>query len=97
MVELNYVDTISDETVRKISKKPWQRKEWCIPPEANAEFVCKMEDILEVYKQPYNSKYPLICMDETSKVKKIREPLSAGKEVRYDNKYKRNGVSNLFI
>ena len=60
-----------------------------------------MEDILEVYKQPYNSKYPLICMDETSKqqVKEVREPLSAepGKEARYDNEYERNGVSNLFI
>ena len=26
--------------------KPWQKREWCIPPDSNAEFVCKMEDVL---------------------------------------------------
>ncbi|GAG72634.1 unnamed protein product [marine sediment metagenome] len=25
-------------------------EQWCIPPKANAEFVCKMEDVLDVYK-----------------------------------------------
>ncbi len=29
--------------------KPWLVKEWCIP-EADAEFVAKMEDVLEVYQ-----------------------------------------------
>jgi len=26
-----------------------------------------MEDVLEVYQQPYDEKYPLVCMDESSK------------------------------
>jgi hypothetical protein len=81
--------------------KPWQNKEWCIPAKENAEFVCAMEDTLTVYKQPYDAKYPVVCMDESSKqhVKEVREPLAAepGKVVRYDTEYERNGVSNLFI
>ncbi len=28
---------------------------WVIPPEANAEFVASMEEVLETYAQPYNS------------------------------------------
>jgi hypothetical protein len=56
LVELEYVDSVSHETVRQVLKKnqikPWQKKEWCIPKEANAEFVCDMEDVLEVYKKP---------------------------------------------
>ncbi len=38
-----------------------------IPPEANAEFVCQMEDILQLYTRPYNPDYPLVCFDESSK------------------------------
>jgi transposase len=53
MVELEYVESLSAEAVRKTLKKnelkPWLKKQWCIPPEANAEFVCTMEDVLEVY------------------------------------------------
>ena len=35
-----------------------------IPPKQNAEFVARMEDVLEVYSRPYNEKIPVICMDE---------------------------------
>ncbi len=31
--------------------KPWQKKELCIPPENNTEFVCTMDDTLDVYKK----------------------------------------------
>ena len=37
---------------------------WCIPPKQNAAFVAAMEDVLEVYSRPYDSKRPVICMDE---------------------------------
>jgi len=55
------------------------KKEWCIPPEANAAFVCNMEDVLEIYKRPYDPKQPQICMDETSKqlLADMREPIPA--------------------
>ena len=47
--------------------KPWQKKMWCIPPKQSAEFVCAMENVLEVYQRPYDPKHPVVCMDETSK------------------------------
>ena len=48
-----------------------------IPPEANAEFVCQMEDVLDVYTRPYDPEYPVICFDETTKqlVSEIQQPL----------------------
>lgn len=60
-----------------------------------------MEDILEVYKKPYDPKHPVVCMDETSKqqTKETRVPLpqSSGQVERYDTEYERNGVSNIFM
>ena len=60
-----------------------------------------MEDVLEVYKRPYDEANPLICMDESSKqhIKEVREPLSEkpGTVARHDCEYERNGVSNVFM
>ncbi len=74
---------------------------WCIPPKANAAFVCAMEDILTLYKLPYDPDVPLICMDETSKqlTKEIRTGIDArpGIPECYDFEYERNGVRNLFM
>jgi DDE superfamily endonuclease len=74
---------------------------WCIPPKANAAFVCQMEDVLEVYKLPYDAKRPLICMDEMPKqlLADKREPIAsqAGTPARQDYEYERNGVADLFM
>lgn len=40
---------------------------WCIPPEQDAAFVYQMEQVIEVYKQPYDPRYPVVCMDEQPK------------------------------
>lgn len=60
-----------------------------------------MEDVLEVYKRPYDPTHPLVGMDESSKqwVKEVREPLPSepGQPTRYDTEYERNGVSTLFL
>jgi hypothetical protein len=57
-------------TVRRVLKKnrlkPWLRQRWCIPPEQSGAFVWRMEDILEVYTQPYDPQRPQVCMDEAS-------------------------------
>jgi hypothetical protein len=37
---------------------------WVIPPDADAEFVANMEDVLETYAQAYDPKQPVVCMDE---------------------------------
>jgi len=81
--------------------KPWLKKQWCIPPEANAEFVCKMEDVLEVYQRPYDPKRPQVCLDEASK-QLIGEtctpiPAAPGREAREDYEYVRKGTANLFM
>lgn len=60
-----------------------------------------MEDVLDVYKQPYNADYPVICMDESSKqlVKETRVRLRTKEGVveRYDSEYERNGTANIFM
>jgi hypothetical protein len=37
---------------------------WVIPPAANGEFVACMENVLETYAQPYDTRFPVVCMDE---------------------------------
>ena len=72
-----------------------------IPPKANAHFVYYMEDVLNLYHQPYDSLNPVVCFDETNKQLLIdtKEPLPAapGRVARHDYEYERNGVRNLFI
>jgi hypothetical protein len=81
--------------------KPWLQEVWCIAPEANAEFVAAMEDVLEVYQRPPDPRRPLVCMDEASKqlVKETRlgHPAQPGQAARYDAEYERAGVRNLFL
>ena len=74
---------------------------WCIPPEQNAEFVCAMENVLEVYTRPYDAKRPVVCLDEKNKqlVSEICKPIAArpGEAERCDYEYERNGTANLFM
>jgi hypothetical protein len=81
--------------------KPWQQKQWVIPPQANADFVCAMEDALEVYTRPYEPQRPQVCIDETSKqlVAETRVPIPAapGQPERVDYEYERQGTANLFM
>jgi hypothetical protein len=102
LVEKGIVDCISYETVRQVLKKnefkPWQKQMWCIP-EASAEYVARMEDILDLYEQPHNSKRPLICYDEGLK-QLIEEtclclPIKPGDIECFDCEYQCNGVRNL--
>jgi hypothetical protein len=77
------------------------KKEWCIPPKANGAFVAQMEDVLDLYEKPYDSHYPLVCMDETSKqlMSDVQAPLprQPGQIARQDYEYERNGVCDLFM
>jgi len=74
---------------------------WCLPGAPSAEFVCKMEDVLSVYKRPYDPRRPQVCVDEISKqlVGEVRPPLplQPGHPHRQDHEYVRNGVVNLFM
>ena len=81
--------------------KPWLKQQWVIPPEQNADFVCAMEDVLEVYHRPYDPKRPVVCFDEASKqlVKETRTPIAPapGRPTTTDYEYERNGTANLFM
>ena len=63
--------------------------------------MAAMEDVLEVYKRPYNPAIPMICMDETNRqlIEEIRKsiPAQRGQPKRIDYEYRRNGVANLFM
>jgi hypothetical protein len=60
-----------------------------------------MEDVLEVYTQPYDPQRPQVCMDETSKqlLSDLREPIPVqpSQPQRVDYEYKREGVADLFM
>jgi hypothetical protein len=77
------------------------KEQWCLPPEADAEFVCAMEDVLDVYHRPYDPKRPLVCLDEASKqlIGETVQPVPAepGQPERFDYEYVRNGTANLFM
>lgn len=72
-----------------------------IPPQQNADFVWHMEEVLEVYQRPYESEFPVICLDEATKqlVKETLMPIApqAGVPERIDYEYQRNGTANLFM
>ena len=81
--------------------KPWLKQMWCIPPKANAAFVAQMEDVLAVYRRPYDPRRPQVCMDELHKqlLGEVTPPLpmATGGVQRSDYEYVRNGTANLFL
>ena len=72
-----------------------------MPKEANADYVCAMEDVLEVYTRPYDPDRPVVCLDEASKqlVADVTPPLAMepGQPSRQDYEYERRGTANLFM
>ena len=74
---------------------------WVIPPQADAEFVASMEEVLETYEKPYDPTCPVLCMDEqpVQLVREIREPIAATKQhpKRVDYEYERAGTASIFM
>jgi len=74
---------------------------WCIPPDEDAAFVCQMEQVLEVYKRPYDAKRPVVCMDEQPKqlISETRRPLAVqpGRPESIDYEYVRQGCCNVWM
>jgi transposase len=72
-----------------------------IPPQENSHFVAAMEQVLDVYKRPFNKAKPVVCMDETPKqlIKEVRNslPMRPGFEKKVDYEYSRSGVCNVFM
>lgn len=74
---------------------------WVIPPDANAEFVANMEEVLETYANPYDPAHPVVCMDEqpVQLLKETRAPIPASTQhgQRVDYEYERNGTASIFM
>ena len=60
-----------------------------------------MERVLEVYKCPFDPRYPVVCMDESPKQligeTRIPIPASRGIPARHDYEYRRCGMCNIFL
>ena len=103
-VKLTEHADLSRETVRRRLAenhlKPWRKDMWCIP-KVDAEYVARMEDVLDLYAEEPDPNRPVICFDEspTQLIGEVRQPIPAqpGRLERYDCEYKRNGTANLFV
>jgi transposase len=103
LVTIGVVDALSGETVRRVLKRgdlqPWLKDQWCIP-RVGAEFVWHMEDVLDLYAEPYDPKHPLVCSDERpgQLLADVRPPeaVQPGRPARADYEYRRNGTYNVF-
>ena len=104
IVKLTEHDSLSRETVRRRlaenDLKPWRKDMWCIP-KVDAEYVARMEDVLDLYAKAPDPARPVVCFDEspTQLIGEVRQPIPAvpGQLERYDCEYKRNGTANLFV
>ena len=58
-----------------------------------------MQDVLEVYKRPYDPLRPVICIDEMNKqfIKEPRIPYEPGQPEKVDSVYVRNVVADVFM
>jgi transposase len=104
IVRLTEHESLSRETVRRRlaenELKPWREKMWCVP-KINGEYVARMEDVLDLYAEPPDPKYPVVCLDESpvQLIGEVREPIAAapGQIERVDYEYRRCGTVNLFV
>ena len=104
LVRLTTHAGVSRETVRRRlaenDLKPWRKDMWCIP-QVDAEYVARMEDVLDLYAEPPDPKRPVICFDESpiQLIGEVRSPIPAkpGQLERCDCEYRRNGTANLFV
>ena len=104
LVRLTAHESLSRETVRRRlaenKLKPWRKDMWCIP-QVDADYVARMEDVLDLYAEAPDPKRPVVCFDE-SPIQLIGEtrlpiPAKPGRIERYDCEYRRNGTANLFV
>lgn len=69
-------------------------------PQASAEFVCAMEEVLDVYERPYEESHPVVCLDESPRqlISETRESFTDSKGVKHvDYEYRRKGVADIYM
>lgn len=104
LVKVTEHRTVSRETVRRRLEenelKPWRKEMWCVP-RIDAEYVARMEDVLDLYAEKSDPNRPVVSFDEspTQLIGEVRKPIAAapGRLERFDYEYQRNGTANLFV
>lgn len=104
LIALTDIESVAVETIRRRLKendlKPWQKKMWCIAS-LDAEYIARMEDVLDLYAEEPDPLKPVVNFDEAGKqlVKEVNEPIQAksGQVAREDYEYERAGVRNIFM
>ena len=80
--------------------KPWQQKMWCVP-KIDAEYVARMEDVLDLYTQSPAVGTAVLCVDESPRQligeMRLPTPVTPGRPARQDYEYRRNGTANVFV
>ena len=70
-----------------------------IPPKESAAFVWRMEEVLDLYEEPYDPERPVVCFDERpcQLLAEVREPLPVepGRPERRDHEYERGGTVHV--
>jgi hypothetical protein len=59
-----------------------------------------MEQVLDVYKRPYDENNPVVCMDESPEqlIETVQKTdMRPGQDARVDYEYIRHGVANIFL
>jgi hypothetical protein len=73
-----------------------------IPPNKDAQFVWRMEAVLDLYEEPYDPKRPVVCFDERpcQLLAEVREPMPIGTDrpvLRRDHEYERRGMAHVLM
>jgi hypothetical protein len=72
---------------------------WCVA-DLDEDYIAKMEDVLEIHERSYQSKQPVVCLDEKPVTLhadvRPASPARPGREARRDNEYERRGTANVF-
>lgn len=105
IIGLEIIEQTSYETVRTVLRhnelKPWQEKQWCIARTGDGNYAYHLEEVLDVYVQPYNSRRPQVCIDEGSV--QFTTDLTAALEMKpgqvkkVDYQYEREGYWSIFL
>jgi hypothetical protein len=104
LVGLQVVESVSYQTVRQALQQPAHAvadPALVHPPEQDAEFVWRMEDVLGVCTRPDAPRRPRVCLDEPSRQLlgqvTLPRPVVPGRPARQDSESQRGRVGNLFL
>jgi hypothetical protein len=86
--------------IKKNDLKPWQKHQWCLA-QITGEFLARMEDLLDLYEQPYDANFPQVCFDERPCQlignQLVPLPMRPGSPRKEDYEYRRNGTCCVML